>query len=68
MISSRKQQNVEKALAALRKENLNVEGIVCHVGKKEDRQRLFKEVMCSKFLFYVTKKFYLKETVDLFNM
>ncbi|XP_059148915.1 dehydrogenase/reductase SDR family member 4-like [Physella acuta] len=45
MISSRKQQNVEKALAALRKENLNVEGMVCHVGKKEDRQRLFKETV-----------------------
>ncbi|CAL1530674.1 unnamed protein product, partial [Lymnaea stagnalis] len=43
MISSRKQQNVDNALSQLRAENLNVEGIVCHVAKKEDRLRLIKE-------------------------
>jgi dehydrogenase/reductase SDR family protein 4 len=43
MLSSRKQQNVDRAVKELRAENLNVEGIVCHVSKKEDRQRLFKE-------------------------
>ncbi|BFZ19388.1 hypothetical protein BsWGS_22426 [Bradybaena similaris] len=45
MLSSRKQQNVDKAVKELRAENLNVAGIVCHVAKKEDRQRLFQETV-----------------------
>ncbi|XP_052590246.1 dehydrogenase/reductase SDR family member 2, mitochondrial-like [Peromyscus californicus insignis] len=40
VISSRKQQNVDRAVAMLQKEGLWVSGTVCHVGKAEDRERL----------------------------
>ncbi|EHH63491.1 dehydrogenase/reductase SDR family member 2, mitochondrial isoform X6 [Macaca nemestrina] len=40
VISSRKQQNVDRAAAQLQREGLSVAGIVCHVGKAEDRERL----------------------------
>jgi len=40
VISSRKQQNVDRAVAALQGEGLSVVGTVCHVGKAEDRKRL----------------------------
>lgn len=40
VISSRKQKNVDSAVATLQKEGLSVSGIVCHVGKPEDRERL----------------------------
>ncbi|XP_045697043.1 dehydrogenase/reductase SDR family member 4-like 2 isoform X2 [Phyllostomus hastatus] len=40
VISSRKQQNVDRAVAALQREGLSVTGTVCHVGKAEDRERL----------------------------
>ena len=45
MVCSRKQENVEKAVVSLQSEVGNlVDGIVCHVGKEEDRKRLVKEV------------------------
>ncbi|XP_057578664.1 dehydrogenase/reductase SDR family member 4-like [Hippopotamus amphibius kiboko] len=40
VLSSRKQQKVDKAVAELQREGLSVTGTVCHVGKAEDRQRL----------------------------
>ncbi|XP_042332972.1 dehydrogenase/reductase SDR family member 4-like [Sceloporus undulatus] len=40
VVSSRKQANVDQAVAKLQTENLSVSGLVCHVGKAEDRQRL----------------------------
>nr|XP_019570004.1 PREDICTED: dehydrogenase/reductase SDR family member 2, mitochondrial-like [Rhinolophus sinicus] len=40
VVSSRKQQNVDRAVAALQGEELSVMGTVCHVGKAEDRERL----------------------------
>lgn len=40
IISSRKQQNVDRAVATLQGEGLSVTGIVCHVGKAEDREKL----------------------------
>nr|XP_033781575.1 dehydrogenase/reductase SDR family member 4-like isoform X2 [Geotrypetes seraphini]XP_033781576.1 dehydrogenase/reductase SDR family member 4-like isoform X2 [Geotrypetes seraphini]XP_033781577.1 dehydrogenase/reductase SDR family member 4-like isoform X2 [Geotrypetes seraphini]XP_033781578.1 dehydrogenase/reductase SDR family member 4-like isoform X2 [Geotrypetes seraphini] len=40
MLSSRKQENVDKTVAQLRAENLNVKGTVCHVGKEKDREGL----------------------------
>ncbi|XP_006835482.1 PREDICTED: dehydrogenase/reductase SDR family member 2, mitochondrial [Chrysochloris asiatica] len=40
VISSRKQQNVDQAVATLREEGLSVMGTVCHVGKAEDRTKL----------------------------
>lgn len=40
IISSRKQANVDSALQQLKQQRLSVEGMVCHAGKKEDRQHL----------------------------
>nr|XP_034992197.1 dehydrogenase/reductase SDR family member 4-like [Zootoca vivipara] len=40
VVSSRNQANVDRAVAELQTENLSVSGLVCHVGKAEDRQRL----------------------------
>jgi len=45
VISSRKQKNVDKALDLLKQENVECHGMVCHVGKTEDRSRLIKEVI-----------------------
>lgn len=45
VISSRKQDNVDKAVAELRKEKLDIHGTVCHVSKSDDRQRLLKETI-----------------------
>ena len=44
VISSRKQANVDSAVAKLKEENISVWGQVCHVGKAEDRQKLISEV------------------------
>ncbi|KAM6202551.1 dehydrogenase/reductase SDR family member 2, mitochondrial-like [Rhynchocyon petersi] len=40
VISSRKQQNVDRAVGMLQEEGLSVTGTVCHVGKSEDQQQL----------------------------
>ena len=47
MVSSRKQENVDRAVEQLRSEpgNLTVEGVVCHVGKPDHRKRLVEEVV-----------------------
>uniref|UniRef100_A0A8D2AQP8 Dehydrogenase/reductase SDR family member 4 n=1 Tax=Sciurus vulgaris TaxID=55149 RepID=A0A8D2AQP8_SCIVU len=45
VISSRKQQNVDKAVNILQGEGLSVTGTVCHVGKAEDRERLVAMVL-----------------------
>ena len=42
MISSRKEANVEAAVAKLRADGHEVAGTVCHVGKPEDRNNLLK--------------------------
>lgn len=55
MVSSRKQDNVDKTVSQLKSENLDVSGQVCHVGKAEDRAKLIEQVKISKikpnFLF-----------------
>lgn len=43
MISSRKEANVKRAVEELQSEGLQVAGIVCHVGKAEDRKNLFEK-------------------------
>ncbi|KAI5645393.1 enoyl-(Acyl carrier protein) reductase domain-containing protein [Phthorimaea operculella] len=48
IISSRKEANVQKAVASLRKDGINVEGVVCHVADAEHRKRLF-DLAKSKF-------------------
>ncbi|XP_070485053.1 dehydrogenase/reductase SDR family member 2, mitochondrial-like [Equus przewalskii] len=40
VVSSRKQQNLDRAVAVLQGEGLSVTGTVCHVGKAEDQERL----------------------------
>merc|ERR1712241_885313 len=45
MISSRKEANVEAAVAKLRDDGHEVAGTVCHVGKPQDRQNLLKETV-----------------------
>uniref|UniRef100_A0A2K6F699 Dehydrogenase/reductase 4 n=1 Tax=Propithecus coquereli TaxID=379532 RepID=A0A2K6F699_PROCO len=45
VVSSRKQQNVDRAVAALQGEGLSVTGTVCHVGKAEDRERLVATIL-----------------------
>lgn len=40
VVSSRKQENVDRTVATLQGEGLSVTGTVCHVGKAEDRERL----------------------------
>ena len=44
MLSSRKQDNVDKAVAILKNKGLDVSGVVCHVANKEHRQRLIEKV------------------------
>lgn len=44
VISSRKQNNVDKAISTLKSQQLTVHGLVCHVGNPEDRRRLYNEV------------------------
>ncbi|XP_006883223.1 PREDICTED: dehydrogenase/reductase SDR family member 4-like isoform X6 [Elephantulus edwardii] len=48
VVSSRKQQNVDRAVATLQEEGLSVTGTVCHVGKAEDRERLVATLWMEK--------------------
>ena len=50
IVSSRKQDNVDKAVKNLQAEGLQVSGVVCHVGKDEDRKRLVNKVMECKLV------------------
>lgn len=46
MISSRKQENVNRAVSELKSKGFeNVLGVKCHVGDNEDRNNLFKETI-----------------------
>ncbi|XP_055376251.1 dehydrogenase/reductase SDR family member 4 [Condylostylus longicornis] len=45
VISSRKQQNVDKAVKELKSLNLDIFGIKCHVGNASDRKALFEETI-----------------------
>ncbi|KAK5642116.1 hypothetical protein RI129_008283 [Pyrocoelia pectoralis] len=47
VVSSRNQKNVDEALSKLAKDGLSdrVVGTVCHVGKAEDRKRIFDEAV-----------------------
>lgn len=44
VISSRKQKNVDSAVKQLEQKGLLVTGMVCHVAKEEDREKLIEEV------------------------
>jgi len=45
MLSSRKAANVEKAVEQLKSEGLDVDGMVCHVGKSSDRSALLESTV-----------------------
>lgn len=45
VISSRKEENVKKALSQLKEAKLDCHGLVCHAGNSEDRKRLIKETI-----------------------
>ncbi|XP_012668303.1 dehydrogenase/reductase SDR family member 2, mitochondrial-like [Otolemur garnettii] len=45
VVSSRKQQNVDQAVAMLQREGLSVMGTVCQVGKEEDREQLVAKAL-----------------------
>lgn len=57
MISSRKESNVKKAVNELLQEGLSVAGTVCHVGKAEQRKKLFDEVCCKKCINTILYRF-----------
>jgi hypothetical protein len=56
-VSSRKQKNVDAAVAKLKTEGLSVTGLVCHVGLKEDREKLIKDVLQKKFKVNMFRSF-----------
>lgn len=60
VISSRKESNVMKAVEQLKSEGLQVSGTTCHVGKKEDRAKLFENASvnftCQILLFIKIKQ------------
>eukprot|EP00050_Salpingoeca_kvevrii_P011691 m.17286 g.17286 ORF g.17286 m.17286 type:complete len:261 (+) comp3577_c0_seq1:30-812(+) len=45
VVSSRKQQNVDEAVESLRADGICVSGLVCHVGKAEDRTKLIEHTL-----------------------
>ncbi|KAJ8895692.1 hypothetical protein PR048_001028 [Dryococelus australis] len=45
VVSSRKESNVQNAVNKLKAAGLSVSGVVCHVGKAEDRLRLLQEAV-----------------------
>jgi len=45
MVCSRKASNVEAAVSKLRADGHTVSGVVCHVGKREDRDNLIQETV-----------------------
>jgi hypothetical protein len=52
VISSRKQNNVDKAVELLRKDKLECHGLVCHVGKESDRKALIDAVYFSNVITF----------------
>ncbi|PSN42573.1 Dehydrogenase/reductase SDR family member 4 [Blattella germanica] len=45
VVSSRKENNVTNAVEKLKAQGFSVSGVVCHVAKAADRERLFKEAI-----------------------
>jgi dehydrogenase/reductase SDR family protein 4 len=53
MISSRKQKNVDASLQKLKSLGIEASGMVCHVAKKEDRQKMIQKVyMFIHYMYY----------------
>lgn len=47
VVSSRRQANVDKAVALLQSQSIQVTGTTCNVGKGEDREKLVQMVSIS---------------------
>ncbi|XP_062500872.1 dehydrogenase/reductase SDR family member 4-like [Corticium candelabrum] len=45
VVSSRKETRIKEAVRSLTDEGLSVSGVVCHVGKKEDRENLIDKAV-----------------------
>eukprot|EP00118_Oscarella_pearsei_P003626 m.15107 g.15107 ORF g.15107 m.15107 type:complete len:296 (+) comp26184_c0_seq1:20-907(+) len=45
VVSSRKPEKVARSVEELKKENLEVTGVPCHVGKKDERENLIKKAV-----------------------
>ena len=45
MISSRREKNVSRAVKELKNMGLKVEGLPCHVGKAEDREKMIQATL-----------------------
>lgn len=45
IVSSRKKENIDKTVQELKSKGIEASGIVCHVGKREDRINLIKETI-----------------------
>ena len=54
VISSRKKSNVKLAVEKLKKQGVDVEGFVCHVGNVNDRNHLFQKVYWIHYFLYLT--------------
>ena len=50
VVSSRNEENVSRAADSLKNEGLDVKGVVCHVSKPEDREKLIDFVSISCML------------------
>uniref|UniRef100_A0A3Q2PXD7 Dehydrogenase/reductase (SDR family) member 4 n=1 Tax=Fundulus heteroclitus TaxID=8078 RepID=A0A3Q2PXD7_FUNHE len=55
VVSSRRQANVDKAVALLQSQSIRVTGTTCNVGKGEDREKLVQLVINVKSAFLLTK-------------
>lgn len=49
VVSSRRQANVDKAVALLRSQSIQVTGTTCNVGNGEDREKLVQMVGSDSF-------------------
>lgn len=49
VVSSRNEKNVKSCVESLQACGLTVTGVVCHVARQEDREKLFEEVNNYKF-------------------
>lgn len=68
VVSSRKQNNVDEAVKTLKSEGLQVSGIVCHVGKDEDRKRLINKVMQTATADTCMMYFYMNRHIPLYSL
>jgi dehydrogenase/reductase SDR family member 4 len=45
IVSSRDKKHIDETVTELKAKGLEAHGVVCHVGKAEDRQRLVRETV-----------------------